>query len=86
MSEANIKGRLHLRFREYRILAKLTQLEVAKQLDITQGAVSQWEKGAGFPRTELLPLIASLYGCTIDELLESEKEDSACCGNSCGCS
>lgn len=61
-------------FREKR---KITQEELAKNLSVTQGAISQWENGLSFPKTELLPRIAELLGCTVDELLSGETEDKA---------
>lgn len=55
----------------YRRRAKLTQEYVAEQLDVTQGAVSQWENGVANPLADMLPKISALYGCTVDELLQS---------------
>jgi len=52
----------------------LLQIEVADALGLTQGAVSQWETGLSTPRTDLLPKIAKLYGCTVDELLREDEE------------
>ena len=49
--------------------AILTQREVAKALGVKCAAVSKWETGRGKPRAALLPAIAKLYGCTIDDLL-----------------
>jgi transcriptional regulator with XRE-family HTH domain len=46
---------------------------VAEHLGITDAAVAQWESGATSPRAKLLPTLAQLYGCTVDELL---KEDA----------
>lgn len=54
--------------------AGLSQVEVAERLNITQGAVSQWEIGDTMPRAELLPNLAALYGVTVDELLATENE------------
>ena len=47
----------------------MTQEDVAKRLGITQSAISQWELGRSSPTAELLPKVAALYGCTVDELL-----------------
>lgn len=47
----------------------LTQEQVAKDLSVTQGAVSQWERGETFPQTKFLVALAKLYGCTVDEIL-----------------
>ena len=49
--------------------AGISQESVAIKLNVTQGAISQWEKGKSLPRAELLPKLAALYGCTVDELL-----------------
>lgn len=52
--------------------AGLTQAQVAKHLGISDAAVTLWEKGKSFPRTEFLPKLAALYGTTVDELLREE--------------
>lgn len=46
-----------------------TQREVAKILGVRESAVSKWERGIARPRAEKLPILAKLYGCTIEELL-----------------
>ena len=50
----------------------ITQAELADSLCVTQGAISQWETGKSFPRAELLPKLADILGCTVDELLRKE--------------
>ena len=53
-----------------------TQREVAKILNVSEGAVSKWENGTSKPRASKLPAIAKLYGCTVDELLaDTEEQD-----------
>ena len=53
----------------------ITQVQLAIMLGITQGAVSQWEAGQTKPNIELLPKLADILGCTVDELLRGgEKE------------
>lgn len=49
-----------------------TQKEVAKILGVRESAVSKWESGVAKPRVERLPIIAKIYDCTIEELLEDE--------------
>lgn len=51
-----------------------TQREVAKILGVKESAVSKWERGVTKPRADKLPVIAKLYGCTIEELLASGNE------------
>ena len=51
-----------------RTKAGLSQEDVAKAIEVTQGAVSQWESGATTPSAKLLPKIAELLNCSIDDL------------------
>ena len=57
--------------------AGLRQEDVAEKLGLDQSAISMWETGACKPRTSLLPKIAALYGCTIDDLFSDETDQSA---------
>lgn len=52
---------------------KITQEEMASRLGLTQQAIAKWEAG-NLPRAELLPQLAKVLGCTIDELFgEGER-------------
>ena len=62
----------NLNFRTARNNAGLTLRQVAEKLNVTDAAVAQWESGATYPRAKLLPLIAELYGVSVDELLKEE--------------
>ena len=52
-----------------------TQREVAKILGVKESAVSTWERGLARPRADKLPILAKLYGCTIEELLADDVEE-----------
>ena len=54
--------------------AKISQAAAAEQFGVAAAAVSQWETGKTTPRSSLLPQIAKVYGCTIDELLSGNEE------------
>ena len=54
---------------------QISQLDLAKIIGVSQGAVSQWETGQSLPRAELLPKLAAALDCTIDELLSGNKEN-----------
>jgi putative transcriptional regulator len=54
--------------RELRNKSGLTQMEVAERLRVDQTTVSKWENGEALPRTEMLFLIASLFGVKVDEI------------------
>ena len=51
----------------------LTQMQLAEKLNITDRAVSKWEKGNGIPDTNLLPKLCEIFEVSIDELLSGEK-------------
>lgn len=52
----------------------LSQAEVGKSVGVSDAAVSMWETGKTLPRVPMLRRVAELYGCTVDELLDDEKE------------
>ena len=49
--------------------AGITQEHAADKLCVDRSTVAKWEAGASFPRAAMLPKIAALYGCTLDDLL-----------------
>jgi transcriptional regulator with XRE-family HTH domain len=55
----------------------LTQIQVAKELGISNTTVSMWETGNALPSAKLLPKIAALYNCTVDELLKESAPETA---------
>jgi len=55
-------------FKRFRKCAGLKQVDAAARLAVAQSTISMWETGESLPRAELLPKIAALYGCTIDDL------------------
>ena len=46
-----------------------TQVELAEKLQVSDKAVSKWEKDDSYPSIEFLPVLASLFGVTIDYLI-----------------
>lgn len=51
----------------------MTQSELANQIGIDRSTIAKWETERSSPRAELLPKIASILGCTVDELLGITK-------------
>lgn len=78
----HLKGVIDIKSNKYadnpfvvcRIRAGLLQEDVANSLNIDRSTVAQWETGRNSPRADKLIAIASLYGCTVDELLKSDQE------------
>lgn len=60
-------------FKGARERSGLTQRDLATELGIDQSTVSLWEVGKTQPRAKLLPHLASILGCTIDELLAPDN-------------
>ena len=54
----------------------LTQLELAEKLNVSRQAISRWEVGTAVPTTDNLKVLSSLYGVTVDYLLNDNTEDS----------
>ncbi len=58
-----------------------TQLSLAEKLGITDKAVSRWEKGLGYPDVSLFPILAELFGVSIDYIMLGERKGIAFAGN-----
>jgi len=48
---------------------KLTQVELAKRLNISDKTISKWETGKGYPDIEMLEPLAKVFNVSIVELL-----------------
>ena len=57
---------------KYRKKCGLTQEELAKELGVTFQAISKWENAKSAPDILLLPQMADIFGCHIDELFGRE--------------
>ena len=58
-----------------------TQSELAEKLSISNKTVSKWENGLGFPDITHLPMLSSVFGISIDELLSDKKSGIVIAGN-----
>lgn len=56
----------------YRKKQGLTQEQLAQRLGLTNQSVSKWESGQCCPDISLIPLLADIFGITIDELFGKE--------------
>lgn len=57
------------RIKEMRERAGLTQAQLAQRLGFeSQSLISMWETGERTPRSEKLPELAQILGCTIGDL------------------
>ena len=58
------------RIKELRIENNLTQESLAEQLGVSFQAVSRWENDLTYPDITLLPILANMFGVTVDYLLD----------------
>lgn len=55
----------------------MTQKELAERLNVSDKAVSRWERDENAPDLSLIPVIAEIFDVTADELLRGERADPA---------
>ena len=59
--------------RDRRRAMDLTQEQLAEGLGVTCQSVSRWENGLTYPDIEFLPVLADLFGISLDELMGHTK-------------
>ena len=55
----------------------LTQLELAQKINVTDKAVSKWERGVGFPDIKIIEALAEALGVSVSELMNGERMENA---------
>lgn len=70
-----------MRVKELRKSRGFSQSELANKLGVSRTTVTMWESSGQCPRLETAVRVASVLGCTIDDLLgcspSTEKQDSS---------
>lgn len=69
------KGLAGLQYR--RKAAGLTQDELAQSLGVARSAISMWEIGSAWPSAAILPKLADLLLCSIEELYFAPAPEEA---------
>ena len=64
-----MKIRLSENLKELRASRGITQSELAESLSVTPQTISRWENGQSYPDIEQLPVLASYFDITMDELM-----------------
>lgn len=62
---------LNEKLKKLRLSRKLTQEDLANQLNVSRQAITKWERGDGLPDIENLKQISSFFNLTIDELINN---------------
>ena len=65
--------------RANRLRLDMTQEQLAEKFGTSPQAISRWENGTTYPDIEMLPMIASYFGTTIDTLLGCTDEEKENC-------
>lgn len=52
-----------------------TQIELAEKLQVSDKAISKWEKDNGAPSVEFFPALAELFGVSIDYIMTGKKPE-----------
>lgn len=62
--------------KKLRKTAKLTQEQVAEQLNVSRQTVTKWESGESLPDIDNCILLAKLYNVTLDDLVKYAKDNN----------
>ena len=63
--------------KELRAENNMTQKQLAEKLYITDKAVSKWERGLSLPDISLLENIAEIFGVSVSELVNGERDTAS---------
>lgn len=77
-----LKDLIRTNFKRYRLQSKLSQVELAKLLEVRPSAISNWESGRNSIDIDTLFKVCKIYGISINEMVgeppkEEPKEDPA---------
>ena len=62
------------KIKQYRFKSGLTQEQLAEKLGIGAQSVSKWENSVAMPDISTLPLLAEIFGISIDDLFDLTTE------------
>ncbi len=66
---------------EFRKKCGMTQSQLAEKLNISDKTVSRWENGLGFPEVTQFPVLAEIFGVTVDYLMTGKRKGITIAGN-----
>lgn len=61
---------------ELRKQKNMTQKELADKLNVTDKAVSKWEREFGYPEVTTIPILAELLGVSASEIILGQQDKS----------
>jgi len=72
MNKANIGSIISIVRKE----KNMTQIELANKLNVTDKAVSKWERGISCPDINTIPQLAEILGISIEELMGYSEQNN----------
>jgi len=60
---------------ELRKKASMTQQGLANRINVTDKAVSKWERGVSTPDIDVIPKLAEIFGITVEELMAGKQRE-----------
>ena len=60
--------------KQLREKANFTQAELAAKLNVSSKTISKWENDKCYPDVSLLPLVANIFGCSVDAILGIDND------------
>ena len=54
----------------------MTQRELSEMLNVTDRAVSKWERGLGCPDVSLLTSLSEIFSVDIESIIEGDMEEN----------
>lgn len=73
-----VKNKSLAGLRDYRQRAGMTQGELAALCNVSRASVNNWETGRGWPSAAILPMLADVLLCSIDDLYDHITGEEAC--------
>lgn len=64
-----VRGSLNSNLKELRLERKMSQAELAQEVNATQNAISLFENGLKVPSLAMTTRLADVFGCTLDSLV-----------------
>lgn len=72
LDNASAKSTLGKTISHFRKQHSMTQAQLAEKMNVTDKAVSKWERDISCPDINTLPRLAELFGITVDQLMQSK--------------
>lgn len=54
----------------------MTQAELARMVNVSNKAISKWETGRSYPDIQVFPVLADIFGVSIDYIMRGEGYES----------